>query len=75
MPVDHSEKGFEQALENHLLTHGYVQGNPADFDPKLALDAKTLGAFLKDTQPTELERLKAIYGAEVESKVVRNDRP
>jgi hypothetical protein len=28
MPADHSEKGFEQAIEDHLLHHGYRKGDP-----------------------------------------------
>ena len=31
MPVDHPEKGFEQAIEDHLLHHGYRKGAPDDF--------------------------------------------
>jgi len=57
MPTDLTEKGFEQAVEHHLLGHGYTKGNPSDFDPKLALDPKTLVRFLRDTQPKEWEKL------------------
>lgn len=70
MAVDHTEKGFEQAIEAHLLAHGYAKGSAADFDAKLAFDSTALVAFLKDTQPKEWEKLTAIYGKEVEAKVV-----
>ena len=50
MPVDHTEKGFEQAIEDHLLHHGYRNGDPANFDASLALDTKTLVEFLGVTQ-------------------------
>lgn len=46
MPVDHTEKGFEQAIEDHLLHNGYRKGDPANFDASLALDPKTLIEFL-----------------------------
>ena len=36
MPVDHTEKGFEQAIEDHLIQHGYRKGDPAEFDAPLA---------------------------------------
>lgn len=70
MPVDHTEKGFEQAVESHLIANGYVQGDPGDFDPKLAVDSKTVVRFLQDTQPKEWEKLAGFYGADVETKVV-----
>jgi len=36
IPVDHTERGFEQAIEHHLLTHGYKQGDPSGFYAGLA---------------------------------------
>jgi hypothetical protein len=38
MPIDHSEKGFENAVTAPLLTGGYVAGDPVKFDAKLPLD-------------------------------------
>lgn len=72
MPVDHTEKGFEQAIEHHLLQHGQERGDPDCFHAGLALDPTTLVRFLKDTQPKEWAKLASIYGAEVETKVVQN---
>ncbi len=72
MPVDHTEKGFEQAIESHLLGHGHSRGNPADFDPRLAIDRKTLVEFLTDSQPEDWSKLVAIYGAEAETKITEN---
>ena len=72
MPTDTTEKGFEIALESHLLGHGYEKGSPGDFDKKLALDPKTLLRFVQTTQPQAWDKLKALYGAEVETKVVAN---
>lgn len=70
MPTDHTEKGFENAVTASLLSGGYVIGEPGKFDLKLALDPGTLVGFLKATQPKEWGRLVAIYGGEVEAKVV-----
>lgn len=72
MPVDHTEKGFEQAIEHHLLGHQYVKGDPANFDAALALDPVTLLAFLKDTQPDEWTKLAGFYGADAETKIAEN---
>ncbi len=48
----HTEQAFEDAIEAHLLAHGYVKGNKSDFDLSLALDRAQLLAFVKDSQPT-----------------------
>lgn len=71
MPVDHTERGFEAAVESHLLAHGYAKGEPASFDPKLAVDPRTLVGFLQNTQPQEWAKLAGFYGIDVESKVVQ----
>lgn len=71
MPTDHTEKGFEQAIESHLLSHGYAKGDPSRFDPRIALDPQTLVGFLKATQPKEWARLAVIYGPEADAKVVQ----
>ena len=57
IPVDHTEKGFEQAIEDYLLHHGYRIGDPANFDASRALDTKTLVEFLGVTQKDEWGRL------------------
>lgn len=69
MPTDHTEKGFEQAVEAHLLSRGYAQGDPRHFDPKLGFDPVTLAGFLADTQKAEWGKLAAYYGADAPAKV------
>jgi type I restriction enzyme R subunit len=70
MPVDHTEKGFEHAIEDHLLHHGYRKGDPANLDASLALDSTILVEFLSATQKDEWKKLTALYGAEAGKKVV-----
>jgi len=71
MPVDHTEKGFERAIEHLLLAHGYEAGDPAAFHAGLALDPATLVRFLKKSQPKEWAKLTSLYRAEVEERVVQ----
>ena len=72
MAVDHTEKGFENAIEESLLTEGgYISGNANDFDRELALNPVTLVSFLQETQPKEWTKLEAVYGTEVAAKVVK----
>ncbi|QDT48923.1 Type I restriction enzyme R protein [Symmachiella dynata] len=72
MPIDHTEKGLEEAIEDHLIQHGYGKGNPAKFDAGLALDPKTLVEFLQETQPEEWSKLAGIYGTDVKTNAVEN---
>lgn len=73
MTADHTEKGFEDAIEASLLSHGgYVKGDAAAFNAALALHPQTLVGFLKDTQPNSWAKLVGFYGATVEEKVVQN---
>ena len=74
-PVELSEKGFEEYVEEQLLKSGYVKGNPSDYNKEFALDTKILFDFLEDTQPKKMERLKEIYKDQYQFKVLsRLDR-
>ncbi|SDZ00342.1 type I restriction enzyme, R subunit [Proteiniborus ethanoligenes] len=69
-PVELTEKGFEEYVEEHLLKSGYVKGNPNDYNKEFALDTKILFDFLEDTQPKKMERLKEIYKDQYQFKVL-----
>ena len=69
-PVELSEKGFEEYVEEHLLKSGYVKGNPNNYNKEFALDTKILFDFLEDTQPKKMERLKEIYKDQYQFKVL-----
>lgn len=69
-PVELSEKGFEEYVEEHLLNDGYIKGNPADFSKEYAIDTEILFEFLEDTQPKKVQRLKEIYKDQYRSKVL-----
>ncbi|MBN2374717.1 type I restriction endonuclease subunit R, partial [bacterium] len=67
----HTEKTFEEAIEQELLdSGGYVKGSPLDFDRELAIDKKSLISFLKTSQPKEWQRLEAIHGPGIEANVI-----
>jgi type I restriction enzyme R subunit len=50
MNPPHKEVNFEDAIEAHLLAHGWHRGNPANFDRVLAVDWTELDAFIAATQ-------------------------
>ncbi|HHK41893.1 MAG TPA: type I restriction endonuclease subunit R, partial [Planctomycetaceae bacterium] len=65
MPVDHSEKAFEAAIEAQLLERGgYTKADPAHFDRERALDPTVLLPFLNETQPEKWEALEQILGTD-----------
>ena len=64
MTVDHKEKEFERSIVEHLVKHsGYSEGKPGDYDTHNALLAKTVIAFIKDSQPKAWERLATVHQA------------
>ncbi len=68
---DVREKRFEQDIETFLCTQGgYLKGDPAAFDRKLALDTATLLSFIKNSQPREWKRYVRIYGADSERRLI-----
>ena len=67
-----TEKAFEEAIEDYLLEKGgYTKGDMADFSRELALDRKTVLAFLQQSQPKAWERSSTIHGSDVESKIIQ----
>ncbi|MBF5043176.1 type I restriction endonuclease subunit R [Aggregicoccus sp. 17bor-14] len=65
----HTERAFEDAIEVHLLAHGWLKGDAADFDRTIALDSGPLLAFLHDTQPTVMQTLRTQLGTNLEASL------
>jgi type I restriction enzyme R subunit len=53
----YKEKTFEAAVEEHLVAHGWHQGDPKNYDRKLAIDPTEFFAFIADTQLNTWEKL------------------
>ena len=66
----HTEKVFESALEEGLLANGWVKGDPAAFDRKLAFDAAQLLAFLWATQAKSMTALQEFHGAKLQDALL-----
>ena len=60
---DLRENPFRDEIYEYFLSHGFVRGSKADYDYKHALDTAKLFEFLENSQPEELEKYKATYGA------------
>jgi type I restriction enzyme R subunit len=73
MPAQYTEKIFESALEEHLLTKaGYTKGDKETFDPLLGIDPTVLLTFVQATQPKEWEYLKNLHKGKAE-KILLDD--
>ncbi len=67
----HREREFEDAIEAHLLQHGWRQGRAGDYDVELGLDPLALAEFVQATQPKEWDKLVAGYGSAAQAKLAR----
>jgi type I restriction enzyme R subunit len=71
MPIDHSEKAFESAIEHHLLTvAGYERADSRNFDLSRCLDPTVLVPFVKKTQPTEWAYLEGLQKSKAETTLL-----
>jgi len=68
MAIDHTEKAFETAIEDSLLTNGgYSKADPKNFDRSRCLDPAVLIPFIQETQPKVWQGLENIHGADTET--------
>lgn len=67
----HSEKAFEDAIENQLLNNGYKKGNSTDFDKEYAIDTVKFFEFLQKSQPRSWNKLLAVHKEEIENKLLQ----
>jgi type I restriction enzyme R subunit len=51
--IDYREIKFEEAIEHHLIHHGYTKADSKNFDRSLALDPTVLLPFVRETQPAK----------------------
>ncbi len=65
--AQHTEKAFEIAIEEHLLGHGWMKGDSANFDRSLAFDLTSALGFIGDTQAETWKKLKQQLGPGLEA--------
>ena len=57
-----TEAAFETVIEAHLLENGYVSVAGEGFDRERAIFPETVLTFIRETQPKEWAKLKALHG-------------
>lgn len=60
----HVESAFEESIVGHLLGHGWVAADPADYSRALGLNAPELVRFAQSSQPDEWARLVGLHGGQ-----------
>jgi type I restriction enzyme, R subunit len=66
----HIERAFENAIEEHLLGHGWHKGNPDHFDRALALDPAEVVRFIAESQAATWAELKRQHGEGIEKTLI-----
>lgn len=66
------EQAFESVIESHLLANGYVAIEQSSFDREKAIFPETVLAFIRETQPKEWEKLKALHGDRTGEQIIND---
>ncbi len=73
MPVNHSERAFETAIEHHLITMGgHAKGDHKAFDQECCLFPQEALAFIRQTQPKEWEYLEKLQKDKAEETLLHD---
>lgn len=67
--METKEKNFENDIESHLLSHGYLKGNQDTYDKSRAIDMPVLISFIQATQPKMWQRYVNVYGEKAEKQL------
>lgn len=70
MPASYQEKAFETAIEDHLITSGYIKADKDAFDRKRCFDPAIFISFIQQTQPKEWEYLKNLQKDKAEETLL-----
>lgn len=68
---DLKERNYQSIIKDYLINeNGYYNGANINYDRYYAIDKKMLFDFLYDTQPAQMDKLKDIYKAGFETKII-----
>ena len=65
-----TEEKFEEHIEKHLCSIGYISTHFHDYDRSLCLIKDQVIEFIKTTQPEKWDQLTQIYDVDTENKVL-----
>ncbi len=70
MSTQTKEAAFEGTVESMLLHAGWVAGVREDWDVERALFAEPALAFMRDTQPEQWNKMRALHKDDLEQRVI-----
>ena len=70
MSTQTKEAAFEGTVESMLLHGGWVKGVPQDWDVERALFANSAIAFMRDTQPEQWNKMRALHKDDLERRII-----
>ena len=71
MPIDNSERRFEEDIESSLLNQGYRKVLPSEYDLEKNFFFDVLIEFIESTQPKQWSKYNKMYGASSKDKLYR----
>ena len=70
MATQTKEQAFKATIESMLLDAGWVKGVRQDWDVERALFAEPAIAFMRDTQPAQWNKVRALHKGDLETRTV-----
>ena len=70
MSTQTKEAAFESSVEAMLLDVGWVKGVRQDWDVERALFAEPAIAFMRDTQPEQWNKMRALHKNDLEARII-----
>jgi len=70
MSAAHHEIHFEKFIVDHLTENGWIEGDPAKYDRKLALYPEDVIGWVQDSQPETWQKLSRIHKGDAEKVVL-----
>ncbi len=70
MTTQTKEQAFESTVESMLLDAGWVKGAREDWDVDCALFAEPAIAFMRETQPEQWNKMRALHHEDLESRII-----
>jgi type I restriction enzyme, R subunit len=67
----HTEQTFESAIIAHLTSHGWTEGNAANFSRETCFDEKAVLDFLKDSQADQWNNFTQFYKDDSETQLIK----
>ena len=70
MPIDITEKQFENTIVRTLLSGGYIKRETSRFDLDMLFDKELLIRFISSSQPEAWQNIQKIFGKDIDVEII-----